>query len=161
MLADPLGGRRAQVELTDRRPQVEARAADDDGAVSGLEQPVDLRMGELGVLPDAEGCVDGQERDQAVLEGGPLAGIGGPGQHLDRRVDLKRIRRHRDRPLAALPEQPGQGDRDLRLADSGRTEQCDHIGWWHRAEYRGAMARPADSAAPWSTDGGPAVRPRG
>ena len=67
-LAHALRRRRAQVELGQRRAQVQAGAADDDRPPPCGEQLVDLRVRELGVLPDAEGRVERQERHEPVLE---------------------------------------------------------------------------------------------
>ena len=76
----PSGGGRAQAQLGQRGPQVEPGSADHDRARAGVEQPVDLGVGQLGVLPGAEARVDGQERDQPVLELRPLVGPGRAGQ---------------------------------------------------------------------------------
>ena len=67
-LAHALRRRRAQIQLGQRRAQVQARAADDDRTAPGREQPVDLGVRQLRVLPDAERRVERQERDQAMLE---------------------------------------------------------------------------------------------
>ncbi len=67
-LAHALRRWRTQAQLGQRGPEVETRASDDDRARSGGEQRVDLGVRELGVLAGAEPGVDGQERDQTVLE---------------------------------------------------------------------------------------------
>ncbi len=66
--ADLIGRRRAQFERRQGRAQVEAGAAHDDRRCARLEQGVDLRMRKLGVLPDAEGRVYRQERNEPVFE---------------------------------------------------------------------------------------------
>ena len=48
------------------------------GTRAGVDQRVDLGVRELGVLADAEGRVDRQERDQAVLEPRLLGGVATP-----------------------------------------------------------------------------------
>ena len=70
-LAHPLRRRRAQIELGQRRAQVEAGAADHDRTAPGGEQIVDLGVGQLGVLAGAEGRVERQERDQPVFQQPP------------------------------------------------------------------------------------------
>ena len=96
-LAHPLRRRRAQVELGERRAQVEARAADDDRPPALREQPVDLGVGELRVLADAERRVDRQEGDEAVLERRALGRRGDAGEGLEaRRPAARRPRRRRD-----------------------------------------------------------------
>ena len=66
------------------------------GRRPGGEQLVDLGVGELGVLAGAEGGVDGQERDQPVLEPARSAALGGAGERS----------RARRRPGARRPTRP-------------------------------------------------------
>ena len=80
--ANAFGRRRAQVELGQRGAQVEARPADDDRPAPFLEQLVDLRVGELRVLADAVRRVDGQERQQPVLQLRLLGRAGGARERL-------------------------------------------------------------------------------
>ena len=72
VLARALGRRRSQIELGERRAQVQAGAADDDRAPPGGQQPIDLGVRELGVLADAERRVERQEGDEAMFERCPL-----------------------------------------------------------------------------------------
>ena len=60
--------RRSEVELGQRRPQVQAGAADDDRAPALREQRVDLGVGAFGVRAGREGLGDRHEAEQAVLE---------------------------------------------------------------------------------------------
>ena len=82
---------RTQAEIGERRTQVQARPPHDDRALPPSQETVDLGMGELGVLPGAEGGVDRQERDQPVLELRPLGRARDAGQRLEAFVDLERI----------------------------------------------------------------------
>ena len=59
---------RSEVELGQRRPQVQAGAADDDRAPAVFEQLVDRRVRVSGVGPGGERRVDRDEAEQAVLE---------------------------------------------------------------------------------------------
>ena len=124
----PLGGRRAQAQLGERGPQVEAGPADDDRPPAGGEQPVDLGVGELGVLAGAEGGVEREERHQPVLEPGALL-RGRPRRSASparRRPEARRPTPPRDPPRAT--QHVGEGERDGGLADPGRAEQRDHLG---------------------------------
>ena len=67
-VAQLLRRRGPEVELGQRGAQVQARAADDDRRRALAEQAVDLRVGEARVLAGAEARVDGEERDEPVLE---------------------------------------------------------------------------------------------
>ena len=69
--ADLGGDGRAEVELRERRAQVEAGAADDDRAPALGQQRVDLGVGGAGELAGARGRGQRQRADEAVLE--PLA----------------------------------------------------------------------------------------
>ncbi len=71
VLARPLGRWRAQAKLGERRAQVQPRPTDDDRPRAGGEQCVDLGVRKLGVLAGAERGIDGQERDQPMLELAP------------------------------------------------------------------------------------------
>ena len=119
---------RSQVEVRERGAQVQAGAADHDRPPAGREQLVDLAVGELGVPAGAERGVDGQDRQQPVLEPLLLGGRGGAGQGLQAAVDLQRVGRHRHRVLSVGAEPVRQGDRDGGLADAGRPEQRDDRG---------------------------------
>jgi hypothetical protein len=71
--ARPLRRRGPQVELGQRRAQIQAGAANYERTAPGSEQAVDLRVRQLCVLAGAERRVERQERDQTMLES-PLLG---------------------------------------------------------------------------------------
>ena len=136
-----VGCGRAQVELRERSAQVQPGAADDDRAGVLGEQAVDLRMGELGVLADREARVDGQDRDQPVVQARPLGERRDAGQRLEALVDLQRVGGHRDRPLAARAQAVGDGKGERRLADAGRPEDRQHAKARKRPRCRSIVRR--------------------
>ena len=109
------------------------------GSSPFVDERIDLGVCELRVLPGAELRIDRQERDQSVLELGPLGGPGRSGQHLESCVDLEGVGRHRDRPLAEPAQALRDRDRHGGLADPGRAEQRDDLRAWHVAQYREAI----------------------
>jgi hypothetical protein len=70
--------RRAEGEVAQGGPQVEAGASHDERTPSAREQRVDLGVGELGILARAERLRQGDERDEAQLERRPLGRGGHP-----------------------------------------------------------------------------------
>ena len=138
-LPRPFGRRGPQAELGQCRPEVQSGPPDHDRATAGDQQRVDLGVGQFCILAGAEAGVHGQERDQPVLERLAFVRGGGSGQRLQPLVHLERVGRDRHRPLAELPQATGKLDRDVGLADPGRTEQSDHLGARHGPEYRGAI----------------------
>ena len=62
-----------------------------------------------------------------MLELGLLGRGRRAGQRLEAAVDLKRVRRDRDRVLAALAQQAGERQGDGGLPHSGWAEQCNHL----------------------------------
>ena len=66
------GGLEAQVGQ--RRSEVKAGAPDHDRALPGEQQTVDLGVRKFGVLACAEGSVDGEKRDQTVLQARAFVG---------------------------------------------------------------------------------------
>ena len=111
-----------QIELRQRRAQIQARAADDDWATPSRERRVDLGVRERHVLPDRERTGNRHEPEQAVLQPRLLRGRRGAGQRAQPVVDLQRIGRDGDRVLAASAQQLRELDRDGRLPDRGRAE---------------------------------------
>ena len=109
------------------------------GSAPSSTSVVDLGVRELGVLAGAELRIDGQEGDQPVLELRALRRPGRSGQDLEAGIHLQRVGRDRNRPFAALAETLRQRDRHRGLSDSGRTEQSDHLGAPHAAQYREAI----------------------
>ena len=89
------------------------------------QQPVDLGVGELGVLSGAEAGVERQEGDEAMLERGPLGGRGDAGEGLQAGVDLQRVGGHRHGVLPGGAQPRGERDRDRGLAHPGGAEQRD------------------------------------
>ena len=120
-------GRRrwTQREVGEGGAQVEPGAADHDRRGALGQQRIDLRVGELGVLGDAEAVVDGNEGDEAVLELGPLGGAGHAGEGLEAGVDLQGVGGDGHRPLAAGPQAARERHRDLGLSHRGRPEERD------------------------------------
>ena len=104
------------------------------GRRPACEQPVDLGVRELGVLPRAEGRVERQERHQAMLQLRALRRRRHAGERLEARVHLQRVGGHGDRVLTAGAQQLGQRDRDRGLADAGGSEQRDQLGSVARAD---------------------------
>src|SRR6202035_2228422 len=145
-LAHSLRRCRAQVKLAERRAQVEARAADDQRTPAGREQAVDLGVGELRVLADAEGCVEREKREEPMLERRPLARRRDTREDLEARIHLQRVRRHGDRILAACAQELRERDGDRGLADACRPEQREDLHadrltaradlWLHGAAHR-------------------------
>ena len=132
---------RAQLELGQRRPQVQPGAADDDRPPAVGERAVDLGVRQLRVAAGAERLPGRHEADQPVLEPCPLLRCRRPGQDLQPAVDLQGVGGDGEGPLAELAQPVGERDRDLGLADSRRAEQGDHGGSGHRAQYRRTMVR--------------------
>ena len=126
-LAHPGRRRRPEVHVGERGAQVEAGAADDDRPPAGREGRVDLGVRERHELSDRERRVDRDEAEQAVLETDPVAHVGGAGERLETGVDLERVGRDRDRPLAADAQEVGERDRHLGLADAGGAEERDYL----------------------------------
>ena len=93
--------RRLHVQVRQRGPQVEARAAHHDRPAALGQQPVDLGVGQLGVAAGAEllGGID--EREQPVLEPAPLGFARRPAQDLQAPVELDRVAVDGDRVLPA------------------------------------------------------------
>ena len=99
MATEPLGPpfphtlrrRRPQRQIGQRGAQVEAGPADDDRTPAFGQKLVDLVVGELRVLSDAELRIYRQEGDQPVLELRLLAGPGGARQQLEPLVHLQRV----------------------------------------------------------------------
>ena len=128
LLADRRRHRRAQVEVGERRAQVEPGAADHDRAPALGQQRVDLGVGALGVAAGAELLAGIDEGEQPVLEPLALLRARGAAEDLQAPVDLDRVAVDRDRVLPALAQQLGERDRDAGLADGGRPEERDHLG---------------------------------
>lgn len=127
VLPDPGSRWGCKLEIGESGAQVEAGAADDERPAAGGEQPVDLRVGELGVAPDAEALGDREEGDEPVLEARPL-GLGGhPGEDLKTPVDLQGVGGHGDGPLAPREKSIGESEGDIGLADGGRPEEGKDI----------------------------------
>ena len=151
-LAHALGRRRAQVEVGERRAQVQAGAADDDRRRARRRaSPSISACASCGVLAGAEARVDGHERDEPVLEPRALGRASATPVRVSRpRVDLQRVGGHRDRALAARAQAVGERERDGGLADAGRAEEGEHGGIAARVcrPAPAALASPHDRA--WS-----------
>ena len=91
------------------------------------EQRIDLGVRQLGVLAGAEGGVERQEGDEAVLQGGPLRRRGDAGERLQADVYLQRVGGDGHGVLAGGPQPCGERDRDSGLAHAGGAEQRDHL----------------------------------
>ena len=123
LIADLARDRRAQVEIRQGRPQVEAGAADDDRAAALGEQGVDLAVGGLRVAAGA-GLLPGlDERQQPVLEALPLRRGRRAAQRLQAPIDLDRVAVDGNRVLASLSQALRDLDGDARLADRRRPEE--------------------------------------
>ena len=114
---------RPQVELGQRRPQVQAGAADDDRPPALAEQRVDRRVGVRGVGAGGEGLGDRHEAEQAVLEPCLLGRGRRAGEDRQALVDLQRVRGHGDRVLPALAQPLGERDRDGGLPHARRARR--------------------------------------
>src|SRR6478735_23767 len=119
--------RRSQVQVRERRPQVQPGPANRDRAPSLGQQLVDLLVREGGELPGAEltGRVD--EADEAVLQAIALRGRGRAAERLEPPVDLNGVARHGDRILTSGAQPLGDGDRDRRFPDSGRAKDRENV----------------------------------
>ena len=142
------GGRgRAQVEVGQRRAQVEPRAAHDDRPPPGGEQRVDLRVGAARVVAGRGARGQRQDAHEPVLQGGALGGRRRAREHLQAAVDLQRVGGDGDGILPggaqALRERDGHG----RLSHPGRAEQRDDRGRGHGAQDGSARGRRADGDA--------------
>jgi hypothetical protein len=124
-LPQPGRRRRAQLEVGERRLEVETRAPDDDRAPARLERRVDLRVRERGELTRGEGLGHGDERQQAVLEPLPLRRCGRAGEDLEAAVDLESVGGNGHGVLPALAQAVGELDRRGRLPHAGRAEDRD------------------------------------
>jgi hypothetical protein len=118
---------RAQLEVGERRLQVQARAAHHNRPAAVAEGAVDRAARQLGEATSREGLRDRHERQQPVLEGLAFLRRRGTGQDLEPLVHLERVRRDRDRVLPLRAQPLRQRDRDRGLADPGRSEQRDHV----------------------------------
>jgi hypothetical protein len=95
-------------------------------------------VGPAGELAGGRARGEGQDADEAVLELPPFGGRRGAGEHLEPLVELERVDRDRHGVLPVLAQALRERDRDGRLADARRPEDCDDglSGARHRPEYR-------------------------
>ena len=124
LLAQPGGGRGLEVEVRERRAQIQARPPDDDRRRALGQQVVDLGVRCRRVLGDAVFAVDRDISDQAVLEPLELFRRGLGGERVQPLVHLNRVRRDGDGALAARAQHLGHLDGDLGLPDPGRPEDA-------------------------------------
>ncbi len=91
-------------------------------------------------------ALTGRKREQAVLELSALARAGRAGERLEPDVDLQGVGGDRHRGLPHLAQPLGERDRDVGLADAGRSEQGDDLGRSHGRQYRAAMTADAGAS---------------
>ena len=135
--------RRAQVEVRQRRPQVQPGPADRDRAPSLGEQLVDLRVRQGGEPPGAELPARVDEADQAVLQPVALRGRRRAAQRLEPPVDLDGVARDGDRILTPRSQPLGDGDRNRRFPDPGRAEDRENVDRPATRSRAGALAHLA------------------
>ena len=120
-------GGRAQLEVGERGLEIEAGAAHHDRAPARGQRRIDLGVSAGRELARREGLGRLDERQQPVLEPTLLRGARRAGQDLKAAIDLQGVGRHRQRVLAAGPEQLRERDGNRRLADAGGAEKGDHV----------------------------------
>src|SRR3954447_10050446 len=89
LLAQPGRRRRAQVEVGERRAQVEPGTADDDGPPALAERRVDRLVRALREVPGGEGGVRRQKRDEQMLEFRTVRRARDAGKRLEAAIDLQ------------------------------------------------------------------------
>ena len=113
----PRRARRAAARAARARRAGTARCRRRRSAVRACgEQRVDLRVGELGVLADARSARRPAGSRPAGAPGARARRRRDAGERLEALVDLQRVGRHRDRPLAAGAQPLGDGEGQRRLA---------------------------------------------
>src|SRR5687768_1411350 len=96
--------RRPQLELGQRRTQVEARPADNDRPAAALDERIDLGVRELGEAACGELIAYVCDSDEPVFEPLSLLSVGCSAENLQAAVDLNRVAADRNRVFASLPQ---------------------------------------------------------
>ena len=145
---DVRGYLRAQVELGQGSPHVEATAADEDRPPALREGRVDLGMCAPRELPNAVFLLERHEPDEPVFEP-PFVLLGRPAaQDWDPSIDLHRIAIDCDCSLPSIGKEGAELDRHTRLANPGRACEGDHQWWIARPIHPGRRALRQRSGSP-------------
>ena len=123
LMAELVRHRWPQVELRERRSQIQAGPSDHDRPPALGQQRIDLAMCGLGIAAGAELLPGLDERQQPVFELLAFLCRRGAAQSLQPAIDLDRVAVDRDGVLAALPKALGDRDRDSGLSDGGGAEK--------------------------------------